>query len=235
MSCTLRQNGLRNLEARIKSLPDQERLKRLRDIFRNTQAVAIERRDDLQSALARVKALRTIQGDSHVLEADVSACLLTTKGKAGELDELIAATSPESNKIGARLDAIKRAITSTNGAIATTWSGICRQYDDRVQALRPLAEKLNPQLIGPIDTLVHLLRSHGGSPPTSATALQALLDAIAAFDAAIRSMKIDGPVGKFLRDASTGGADPRSLFEPEIKKYIDDNPALWTALRVALK
>ena len=55
------------------------------------------------------------------------------------------------------------------------------------------------------------------------------------FNAAIQSMKIDGPVGEFLRDASTTGADPRALFEPEIKKYLDDNPQLWAALRVGLK
>jgi hypothetical protein len=48
-------------------------------------------------------------------------------------------------------------------------------------------------------------------------------------------MKIDGPVGQFLRDASTTGADPRALFDPEIKKYLDENPQLWAALRVGLK
>ena len=64
---------------------------------------------------------------------------------------------------------------------------------------------------------------------------QSLADAIAKFNAAIQSMKIDGPVGQFLRDASTTGADPRALFDPEIKKYLDDNPKLWAALRVGLK
>jgi hypothetical protein len=228
-------SSLRELETRIKSLRDQEQLKRLRDIFRNTQAVTQERRDGVSSALNQVKALRTIEADSRLLQAEERTCVSAAQARAGELVVLIGTPSPDSSKIGARLEAIRRATTSATNAVSTTWSGICGQYEERVKALRPLAEKLSPHVLVPMDALVRLLRSHGGSPPTSSTAVQSLLDAIAAFNTAIKSMKIDGPIGQFLRDASTGGADPKALFEPEIRKYLDDNPALWAALRVGFK
>ena len=42
-------NGLRELEARIKSLPDQDRLKRQRDLFLNTKNQAKERLNNVRS------------------------------------------------------------------------------------------------------------------------------------------------------------------------------------------
>src|SRR5260221_11662403 len=107
MSDAAGQSGLRDLEARIKSLPDQERLKRLRDLFRNTEAQTRERRDGVRSVLNQIKALRAIEADSHLLEAEEKACVSGAQAKAGELVGLITITSPDSNKIGARLDTIK--------------------------------------------------------------------------------------------------------------------------------
>ena len=192
MSGAAGQNGLRDLEARIKSLPDQERLKRLCDLFRNTQTLTLERRDGVRTALDRVNALRAIEVDTHLLEAEEKVCVSSAQAKAGELFGLITITSPDSSKIGARFDAIKRATTSVNNAVSTTWNGICRQYEDRAKALRPLAEKLSPHVLVPIDALVRLLTSLGGSPPTSAVEVRSLLDAIDAFNTAIKSMKTDG-------------------------------------------
>jgi hypothetical protein len=235
MSSVIGHTALRELEARIKSLRDQEQLKRQRDLFRNTRDLTRERRDGVRSALGQVKALRTIEANEHVLETEEKTCLTAAQAKARELVALTTSGTPDSSKIGARLDAVKRATTTVNDAVTTTWSGICRQYEDRAKALRPLAEKLSPPALVSIDALSRLLRYHSSGPPTSVAALQSLLDAIRAFNTAINSMKIDGLVGQFLRDASTGGADPKALFEPEIKKYLDDNPALWTSLRITLK
>lgn len=234
MSSIASPNGLRELEARIKSLPDQERLKRQRDLFQNTTIQARDRLNGVRSVVRQVTTLRIIEKSPELLEKETSACVSTVQARTTELEGLLGRPNPPSNTIGTQFDAVKRAAAGLGNSIAATWSSVCRQYIDRADALRPLAEKLSPSALAPLQALVQLLRSHG-SPPTSPLAIQSLVDSIAKFNAAIQSMKIDGPVGQFLRDASTTGADPRALFEPEIKKYLDDNPQLWAALRVGLK
>lgn len=229
------QNGLRQLEARIRSLPDQDRLKRLLALFENTDARVRERRDAVRSSLGRIKALRAIQANSGLLAAEEQACVSAAEAKAKELAELVGGVRPDSNKIAAQLEAIKRATAVVNNAITATWRGVRQQYEERVGAVRPLAERLSPQALGAIDGLARLLRSHGDSPPSSVAETGTLIDAIRAFNDAVKSMKIDGPIGKFLRDASSGGADPHALFDPEIRGYLDDHPSLWKALRVELK
>ena len=227
-------NGLRELEARIKSLPDQDRLKRQRDLFQNTKNQAKDRLNGLRSVGAQVTALRVIEKNPELLEVEATTCISAVQAKSTELMGLLGRPNPPSNTIGAQFDAIKRVTGGLGSSVTTTWNSVCRQYLDRADALRPLAEKVSPNALVPLQALVQILRSHG-APPTSPSVTQSLVDAIAKFNTAIQSMKIDGPVGRFLRDASTTGADPRALFEPEIKKYLDDNPQLWTALRVGLK
>jgi hypothetical protein len=234
MSGSAKPNGLRDLEARIKSLPDQERLKRQRDLFLNTKTQAAERVNSVRAVLGQVSAMRVIDGKPRLLESEESACVSAVHARATELAALLGRPSPPSNTIGSHFDAIKRATTGLGTSVSTTWSTICRQYLDRADALMPLATRLSPNALAPLQALVQLLRSHPNAP-TSPSAVQSFLTTIAQFDAAIQSMNIDGPVGRFLRDASTTGADPRALFDPEIKKYLDDNPQLWAALRVGLK
>jgi hypothetical protein len=234
MSGSAKPNGLRDLEARIKSLPDQERLKRQRDLFQNTKTQATDRVNTARNVLHQVKALRVIDGNPRLLETEEGTCVSAVHARATELAALLGRPSPPSNTIGTQFDNIKRATTVLGASVNTTWTAICRQYWDRADALTPLAAKLSPNALAPLQALVHLLRSHANAP-ASPSAVQSLLTAIAQFNDAIQSMNIDGPVGKFLRDASTIGADPRALFDPEVKKYLDDNPQLWAALRVGLK
>lgn len=234
MSSSAGLNGLRELEARIKSLPDQDRLKRQRDLFLNTKNQAKERLNNVRSVCSQVTTLRVIEGNPKLLETESRTCMSIVQAKSTELLGLVGRPNPPSNTIGSQFDSVKRATAGLGSAVTSTWNSVCRQYFDRAEALRPLAEKVSPSALAPLQALVQLLRSHV-SPPTSPSSVQSLVDAIAKFNAAIRSMKIDGPVGEFLRDASTTGADPRALFEPEIRKYLDDNPQLWAALRVGLK
>ena len=227
-------NGLRELEARIKSIPDQDRLKRQRDLFQNTKNQAKERLNGVRGVCAQVTTLRVVEKNPELLKVETTACISAVQARSTELMGLLGRPSPPSNAVGAQLDGIKRATSGLASSVTATWSSVCRQYLDRADALRPLAEKVSPKALVPLQALVQLLRSHA-APPTAPSVIQSLVDAIAKFNAAIQSMNIDGPVGRFLRDASTTGADPRALFEPEIKKYLDDNPQLWTALRVGLK
>jgi hypothetical protein len=234
MSLGARLNGLRDLEARIKSLPDQERLKRQRDIFQNARVHATDRVDTLRTVIRQVATLRMVGGNPRLLETEERTCLSAVRDRATELSELLSRPSPPSTPIGTQFDATKRATTVLATSVNATWSAMCQQYSDRADALRPLAQRVSPTALAPLQALVHLLMS-SSTPPTTPHAVQSLRDAIQRFSAAIQSMQIDGAVGQFLRDASTTGADPRALFVPEIKKYLDDNPQLWAALRVGLK
>lgn len=227
-------NVLRDLESRLKSQPDQQRLGRQRELLRNTKVQASDRVAAIRTVLGQIRSLRIIDSNTELLARDEAALLETVRAHGSELATLLGRPSPPTNAIGSKLDAIRRSTGALANSINTAWTSVCRQYLDRAEALRPLAAKVSPTTLAPLEALSQLLRSHGG-PPTSSTEVQSVLAAIGRFNAAIQRMNIDGAVGQFLRDASTTGADPRALFEPEIKKYLDEHPQLWAALRVALK
>lgn len=227
-------NVLRDLEARLRSQPDQQRLGRQRELFRNTKAKATDRLETIRTEIRKVRAIRTIDGNSRLLAEEEAALMSSVRLCSSELTSLLGKTSPSANLIGAQLDAIQRATVALAKSVDATWESVRRPHLDRAAALAPLAEKVSPSTLGPLQVLRQLLHSLP-TPPTSSSGVQSLLAAIAQFNAAIQQMNIDGAVGQFLRDASTTGADPKALFQPEIKKYLDEHPQLWAALRVGLK
>jgi hypothetical protein len=227
-------NVLRDLEARLKSQPDQQRLGRQRELFRNTKAQAEDRRAAIRTVLREVRALRTIGGNPRLLAEEEATLVAAVRSRGSELASLLGKPSPSTSTIGAQLDAIRRGTVALATPVAAAWESVRRQYLDRAAALTPLAEKVSPNTLTALQALTQLLRAHA-TPPASSSGVQSLLAAIATFNAAIQHMNIDGAVGQFLRDASTTGADPRALFQPEVKTYLDEHPQLWTALRVGLK
>src|SRR5688572_8237847 len=105
MSGSAKPNGLRDLEARIKSLPDQERLKRQRDLFLNTKTQATERVNSVRTVLGQVSTVRVIDRNPRLLEGEERACVSAVHARAIELAALLGRPSPPSNTIGTQFDA----------------------------------------------------------------------------------------------------------------------------------
>lgn len=234
MTTPSEQNDLRQLEAKIKGLPVQDSLLRQRELFQGAREEVCERRGDLQGSLQKVRALRTIQGNPNLLAESQQRKLAAVRAKGRELLNLVGEANPESAKFGEKLEALKRAAKGLSDDVKTSWIEVCQGHQERANALRPLAQRLSPHLVQRLQDLDRLLGPGTLSPPTSATTVQAIVEARKALATEIASLNMDGPVETFLRDAQLGNGDPRALLDSQVREYLDDHPALWKSLRVVL-
>jgi hypothetical protein len=234
MTTTSDRNSLRQLEAKIKGLPAQDALLRQRQLFRGAREEARQRLSDLQDALGQVQALRIIQGNPNLLADSQRKKLATVRAKGRELLNLVNEANPESAKFGEKLEAIKRTTKGLSDDAKTAWVELCQGHQERANALRALAQRLSPNLARCLQDLDQLLRPASTNPPTSAESVNAIVEARKALAAEIASLKIDGPVESFLREAQSGNGDPRALLDPTVREYLDAHPALWKSLRVVL-
>ncbi len=227
-------NGLRQLEAKIRGLPNQDGLRIRRQLFRNAQVETRARRAELILALEQVKALRSIQASPDLLVESEQKRLSAARIRARELLDLVREVNPDSAKLSEKLDAIKRNAKALLEEVKTKWVKACEDHQDRANALRPLAEHLSPGLVQRIQALDRLMRLGTPSPPTSAEAVQSIVDARTAFAAEIASLALGGPIEAFLRDAQAGNGDPKALLDTRVREYLDAHPVLWKSLRVVL-
>lgn len=234
MNGRTKQNGLRQLEARIKGLPNQDVLRSWRQLFRNAQVEVQERRAELQSALDQVKALRTIQAMPGLLIESQHKRIAAARSRARELLDLVGKTNPESHKLSEKLDAIKRTAKALVDDVKTEWAQVCQDHRDRADALRPLAERLSPRLVQHIQDLDRVMRPGMPHPPTAAETVRSIVDARTALALEIGSLDLDVPIEKFLRDAHSGNGNPQALFDPQVRAYLDAHPVLWKSLRVVM-
>ena len=189
---------------------------------------------DLQDALEQVQALRSIKGNPNLLADSQRKKLAAVRAKGRELLNLVGEVNPESGKFGEKFEAIKRTTRGLSDEAKMGWVEFCEGHQERANALRALAQHLSPSLVQCLERLDQLLRPGGATPPTSATSVQAIVEARKALAVEIGSLKIDGPVGEFLRDAQTGNGDPKALLDPTVCEFLDAHPTLWKSLRIVL-
>jgi prefoldin subunit 5 len=226
------QNGLRQLVAKIKGLPVQTESLRRRQIFQGVQNNARQRRTELQTTMEQLKALRTIEGKPDLLADPEQNRFATVAARAREMLVLVGKTDLESSKFSEKLEAIKRTTKALSDDVETKWAQVCKEYQERANVLRPLAERLSPSLVQRIQDLDRLLRPGTKNPPTSDETVRSILAARKALASDIASLDIDGPVETFLRDTQTGNGDPKALLDPQVRDYLDAHPTLWKSLRV---
>jgi len=231
---TVTQNGLRELEAKIKGLPVQDSLLRRRQLLRATTDQVQQRQAELQEAIEQTKALRTIQDDQSLLANVERKALAASRSKAQELLNLVTQPDQENNEISARLEAIKRACKSLSDGVKTDWAQACMEHQERANAFKPLAQRLNVSLLARIEQLEKLLIINSRSPPTALATVQAIMVARKALAAEMATLDMTGPIETFLRAAQNHNGDPRALSDPQIRDYLDAHPALWKSLRVVL-
>jgi hypothetical protein len=233
---TQSRNKLRELEAKVKGLPDQSALVRRHQLFRNAQTQAQQRVAEFQLTQKQIKALRAIRADASVLLDIEERRLSSAREKASELVSAMEKADPDSGKLGERLEAIKRTGKALADDVQSNWARFCEEQRDYATALRPLADRLSPELARRIVELTDLLISVASNAPTSIDVAQRFTDARKALDEEVASLNlnVDAPIVRFIQEAQVGMGDPRALFDAQIRKYLDENPTLWKSLRVTL-
>lgn len=225
-------NRLRQLEAKIKGQPMQDALMRQRKLYSRTQEEVQQHLAGVQDVLARAQAMRSIRIDAHLLLDAEQRRLNTVRARARDIGILLAKPDCESKDVSEKLEGIKRAYTSLSEDVKGSWGEFSDECHSRAGAFRSLAQRLSPGLTQRIETLERLVR--GAEPPREPDAVQALVSAREAFQQAVQSLKIEGPVESFLRDAQAGQGDPKALLHPAVQQYLNDHPQLWNSLRVVL-
>lgn len=231
---TATRNGLRELEGKIKGLPVQEALQRQRQLLRSTRENVRQRESELKAGIGQLNALRTMQADQSLLASAEQKALATAKSKAQELLNLLAQADQDNNQVSMRLEAVTRAARGLSDAVKANWVQACQVHRERAEALKSLAQQLSPNLLACIGELERLLQANDAVPPADPATVQAIVTARSALDAQVAALEMNGPVETFLRHAQNGNGDPQALLDPQIRAYLDANPALWKSLRVVL-
>lgn len=225
-------NRLRQLEAKIKGQPRQEALMRQRKLFSRTQEEVQRHFSDVQDVLARAQAMRAIRNDTQLLLDAEQRRLNTVRVRARDIRTLLAKPDCESKDVSEKLEGIKRACAALSEDVTGSWRQFSDECNSQVGAFRSLAQRLSPGLTQRIETLERLVQ--GAEPPREPEAVQALVSAREAFQQDVQSLKIDGPVESFLRDAQAGQGNPKALLDPAVQQYLNEHPQLWNLLRVVL-
>lgn len=225
-------NRLRQLEAKIKGQPRQAAFMRQRKLFRRTQEEVQQHFSGVQDVLARAQAMRAIRSDAQLLLDVEQQRLKIVRLRARDISTLLAKPDCESKDVSEKLEGIKRAYAALSEDVRRSWRKFSDECNSQIGAFRSLAQRLSPSLTQRIETLELLVQS--AEPPCEPEAVQALVSAREAFQQDVQSLKIDGPVESFLRDAQAGQGNPKALLDPAVQQYLNEHPQLWTLLRVVL-
>jgi hypothetical protein len=72
-------------------------------------------------------------------------------------------------------------------------------------------------------------------PPPTTGAAQKVREHLEALRIAVRDLGLAGEVGDFMVAAAEGRADPRDLYKPSVKEFLDGRPEVWRLLTVKLQ
>jgi hypothetical protein len=126
----------------------------------------------------------------------------------------------------------ERAATAES-EIKKTW---CSLFQQQIQPYEALAQVVADKLTGAekLPELLSRLRGRLDSPPQSEVDGETVRADLEALRQSVKSLGLEGAVGRFIVQAANDNADPQDLFDPEIRNYFEERE-LWSLLRVSLK
>lgn len=234
MTTTTERNRLGQLAAKIRDLPVQDALKRRRQLYGNATAEAQACRQELDTALNQVRALRTIRADPDRLSESERKRRSTARLRSEDLQQLLDGRDVDQARISEKFENIKRSTRGLLSEAKADWVELCQAHQERASLFRALAEQIDLAAAQRIGVLARQLQPDA-APPTSLEAVQAALQTRLDLSAEIERMNTNGPIEQFLRDALARRGDPRALFDPVVREYLDAHPSIWTSLRVSLE
>jgi hypothetical protein len=228
-------NGLRQLEAQIKGLPDQEALKSQLEVFRNVANTAAERFAEFTKGKQQLKALRQISGDPSLLQSELDRWQRVGSNNSRDIARLLNSSSPEQSQITPKLAALSRMTTELKDRAATEWRVLCEAHQERAQTFKTLAERLDPKAARQLQEAAMFMRPGVTPLPTEELNIQIAIDARETLNRIMGSLQIEGPVERFLQAALQGTADAADLLDEQVQAYLNEHPSLWRSLKVVLK
>lgn len=228
-------NGLRQLEAQIKGLPNQETLRSQLEVFRNVAKTAEERLAEVKMGAKQVNALRQIAQSPSLLKSELERWQKQGSNNSRDIVKLLNGAASEQAQITTKLTALTRMTTEVKSRTSDEWQSLCIAHQERAHTFKALAERLDPSAAKRLQDAAMLMRPSLTPLPTEDSTIRIAIEARETLTQIMGSLKIEGPVESFLQNALQGTAEPKSLFDPQVKAYLDAHPALWLSLKVVLK
>ena len=132
------------------------------------------------------------------------------------------------------LAGINELALSSLGPLKIQWKKL---VSGRIQAFAGLvAAAAEAKLEGSTDleNLLHSIEARMNEPPVSEEQAVSIRNDLDDLVKGVAALELEGPGGLFLIEAAKGAADPRALYEPEIRQFIEKFD-LWRLLRVRLQ
>jgi hypothetical protein len=129
------------------------------------------------------------------------------------------------------LDLLQKAAETAANGLRDTWTrGLEAKVKEKGAIVKLLTEVM-PVQGRQLKKVVASLQSET-APPTDKESAKRVRDLFGELDKVVAGLELDGPFGDFLRAAaSSDGADPKTLLDPEVKKAFDKY-GLWKSFRV---
>jgi hypothetical protein len=226
-------SGVRELISRLEVLPEKEKkanhlgqMTAVRDKLYVSATNATELRR-AAAALGRVKEAAFAGRASEALAGATSS--------AEKLrDRISGGAGFERGRVDAALTQINERLNGGTEAVAKGWRLLIDEKMKRYAPLTEAAERVPmPGAAGLRAALAELERWRETPPqtPQAADAFTAQADAL---PAAVANLGLEGPAGVFMIQASRGQARAKDLLTPEVRAFLDANPAIWSMLKVSL-
>lgn len=226
-------NDLQRLKVDILSIPD----KRKRSDFVGTLRQYSEK---VQKARANLE--NVVQGQKHVEhvfpENGLSDCVSKASKAISTAKNLITKLTRNPNVIQAKatdtaIANIGSLADSSINDLRTQWKklliGKLRTFLSIVEA----AEEAKLQGSSKLRNLLDSLKERANTPPFSCEQAEEVKRQLEDLVNSISDIGLEGEVGDFLINAANGSADPRTLFDPVVKDFVERHN-LWHLLRVRL-
>jgi hypothetical protein len=228
-------NGLIKLEDLLKSLPKQTLLQSQVNIFNTVVSQISIRISEYTGAIKKINSLRIISFNSNLLINNESRYKISIKNTISDILNLLTNEVVNADLVQTKLSSINRSIANLTTDIDNEWLEICNSHKERVLTFTPLVARIDSNSTTRLREIELVIRPGVTSIPETDEQIQVILDAKDALTGIMNSLKIDGPVEKFLQDAINGIGDPRSLSDPEVLAYLNNHSAMWNSLKVVLK
>jgi hypothetical protein len=228
-------NKLLKLEDHLKSLPKQNILQSQVNIFETVISQISMRIDEYKSILNKIISLREISDDESLLINNEIRCKSSLKSTTGEISNLLNFEVVNADLVQGKLTSINRSISNLSADIGNEWLAICNSHKDRVSTFTPLVTRIDASSSARLKEVEFAIRPGVTSIPETDEDIKVIIDAKNALTVIMTSLKIGGPVEKFLQDAINGNGNPQSLSEPEVLAYLNNHPTMWNSLKVVLK
>lgn len=224
-------NKLLRLVEQFQALPKQKELKQAKILLTTIAAQTEAQAESLNQQFGRLVALRGIQEQPELMEAEVQQTLKTLRALSQTLDQQVR-TGGTTPKVTGPLDSLTKTTGSISKSIDVAWAAADNDILQTTNALIELTAKYDPAAERTLRLALNRFKALSG--PSGADAVADYKEAREALVEARMNLDIPGVVGHFLSDAAKGVGSASGLTHPEVQAFLNSHPSLWPRLTVRL-